>query len=119
MSNTADPRNGALVGLADAIAQLPSPDAVPRSAGVFTHGTMRLRFYQPVGRDPQQPHDQDELYVVVSGRGVFVCNRGRHAFGPGDTLFAPAHAVHRFEEFTPDFRAWVVFWGPKGGENPA
>ncbi len=32
-------------------------------------------------------------------------------------LFVPAHATHRFEEFTDDFAAWVVFWGPQGGEK--
>jgi len=26
--------------------------------------------------------------------------------------------VHRFEEFTDDLAAWVVFYGPEGGEAP-
>jgi mannose-6-phosphate isomerase-like protein (cupin superfamily) len=109
-------RNGAIVTLAQAIAGLPPPTAVPRSNPAMTHGTMRLRFYQPVGRDPQQPHEQDEVYVVWRGSGTFVCNEGRYTFGPGDALFAPAGAVHRFESFTDDFCTWVVFWGPPGGE---
>jgi hypothetical protein len=29
----------------------------------------------------------------------------------------PARVAHRFEEFTPDFATWVVFWGPPGGER--
>lgn len=36
---------------------------------------------------------------------------------PGETLFAPAGADRRFEEFTADFGTWVMFPGPKGGEN--
>lgn len=89
-----------------------------RSALLMRHGSMLLRFYQPRGTDPQQPHDQDEIYVVAAGSGVFVCNGDRASFGPGDALFAPADATHRFEEFSEDFAAWVVFYGAKGGESP-
>jgi hypothetical protein len=32
-------------------------------------------------------------------------------------LFVAAGVPHRFEEFSRDFAAWVVFWGPKGGER--
>jgi hypothetical protein len=31
-------------------------------------------------------------------------------------FFVAAHVEHRFEQFSPDFVTWVVFWGPKGGE---
>ena len=41
----------------------------------------------------------------------------RHRFGPGTVFFVPAGAEHRFENFTPDFSTWVVFWGPRGGEK--
>ncbi len=61
---------------------------------------------------------KDEVYVVVSGSGQFVCGDTKVAFGPGDALFVPAHAVHRFEAFTDDFATWVVFYGPTGGESP-
>lgn len=90
-----------------------------RSAVLMRRGTMTLRFYQPRGVDPQTPHDQDEIYVVASGSGVFVCGDDRVPFGPGDALFAPAGAEHRFVDFTDDFAAWVVFYGAKGGEIPA
>jgi mannose-6-phosphate isomerase-like protein (cupin superfamily) len=91
------------------------------SALLMRHGTMTLRWYAPRGRDPQTPHDQDEIYVVVSGRGTFALGRDegaleRAAFGPGDAIFAPAGWVHRFEDFTDDFATWVIFWGPPGGE---
>lgn len=87
-----------------------------RSALLMEHGSMTLRWYAPRGRDEQTPHDQDEIYIVVSGRGTFSCAGARTAFGPGDALFAPAGAEHRFEDFTDDFGTWVVFYGPKGGE---
>jgi mannose-6-phosphate isomerase-like protein (cupin superfamily) len=87
-----------------------------RYAEPWTHGTMRTGFYAPRGHDPQQPHDQDELYFVVSGSGTFVHGEERSAFKAGDALFVAAGVTHRFEDFTDDFGAWVVFWGPKGGE---
>lgn len=86
------------------------------SAEVMRHGTMTLRYYAPKGADPQTPHDQDEIYIVISGHGTFVKERERRPFGPGDLIFVEAGAEHRFEDYGPDFATWVVFWGPKGGE---
>jgi mannose-6-phosphate isomerase-like protein (cupin superfamily) len=109
-----------LITLAQAKAA-PIPEGA-RSALLMRHGTMTLRYYAPPkGRDPQTPHDQDEIYVVASGRGTFALGRDegtleRRPFGPGDAIFAPAGFVHRFENFSDDFATWVVFWGPKGGE---
>jgi len=88
-----------------------------RSAELMRHGSMVLRYYAPQCADRQTPHDQDEIYVVASGRGAFVCAGARVPFGPGDALFAPAGTEHRFEDFSGDFGTWVVFYGPKGGEN--
>lgn len=81
------------------------------------HGTMRVGVYAPrPPHDPQSPHDQDELYIVIAGTGTFVKGEERRSFGPGDAILVEAGAVHRFEEFGPDFATWVVFWGPHGGE---
>ena len=88
-----------------------------RWAVAFRRGTLELGLYAPRGTDPQQPRDQDEVYVVMQGQGTFQVAGERHDFGPGDALFVPAGAEHRFESFTPDFAAWVVFYGPKGGER--
>jgi mannose-6-phosphate isomerase-like protein (cupin superfamily) len=86
------------------------------SVHVLKRGTMELEYYAPRGSDPQKPHDRDELYVIISGTGMFRNGESRHAFGPGDVLFVPARVAHRFEEFSDDFATWVIFWGPKGGE---
>ena len=83
---------------------------------LLQHGSMELGFYKPAGSDPQKPHDQDEVYIVQSGSGYFVHGESRQAFARGDALFVPAGDVHRFEDFSDDFAAWVVFYGPGGGE---
>ena len=84
---------------------------------LLEHGTMELGYYRPKDCDEQEPHDQDELYIVHTGAGVFQRGDERIDFGPGDALFVPAHMEHRFVEFSADFAAWVVFYGPRGGES--
>jgi mannose-6-phosphate isomerase-like protein (cupin superfamily) len=88
-----------------------------RFGPMFRRGSLLLGLYAPDRVDPQTPHVQDEVYIVVSGTGEFVRSAGRVTFGPGDVLFVPAHEEHRFENFTHDFQAWVVFYGPDGGEG--
>ena len=82
----------------------------------FKHGSMSLGMYAPGEADLQSPHTQDELYFVISGSGIFVNDGARTPFAKGDALFVAAGIEHRFEEYTKDFAAWVVFWGPDGGE---
>jgi mannose-6-phosphate isomerase-like protein (cupin superfamily) len=94
---------------------------IPAEAGkqfavAIAHGTMSVELYAPTGTDPQKPHEQDELYFIQAGSGQFLLNGERHPFSVGDCFFVPAGVEHRFENFTPDFATWVVFWGPKGGE---
>lgn len=85
---------------------------------LLTHGTLELGYYVPQGTDPQQPHEQDEIYIVQSGSGIFMLGDERLPFEAGEALFVPAGVPHRFEDFTEDFAAWVVFYGPPGGERP-
>ena len=98
------------LSLAAALA-LPLPEG-RRSAEVFVDGDLEIRLYAPKGHDPQTPHDRDELYVVAAGRGRFRVGDRVDAFAPGALLYVAAHETHRFEEFTDDFAAWVVFYGP-------
>ena len=103
------------------------------SALLLCYGSMQLRWYAPVQADRHVPHDRDELYVVVSGTAQFVRAAeavpfGEHdvpfvespervAVAAGDALFVPAGAEHRFEEMSEGFGAWMIFYGPEGGEG--
>lgn len=84
---------------------------------LFTHGTLSVEIYKPNKIDKQQPHERDEIYVVTAGSGTFYLNGERNLFTTGDFIFVPAHAEHRFEDFTEDFSTWVFFYGPQGGES--
>src|SRR6266481_5391898 len=79
-------------------------------AKVMEQGTMSVEIYRPVKTDPQAPNKQDELYVVISGSGVFMNNEDRTTFKQGDVLFVKAGIKHRFENFTDDFMTWVIFF---------
>jgi mannose-6-phosphate isomerase-like protein (cupin superfamily) len=84
---------------------------------VMQHGSMSVEIYRPENIDPQHPHDQDELYVIINGSGRFMLNGKYTDFQQGDIIFVPAGAIHRFENFTDDFATWVIFYGPEGGEE--
>jgi mannose-6-phosphate isomerase-like protein (cupin superfamily) len=68
--------------------------------------------------DPQQPHAEDELYVVLAGRAVIQIGERSHPVGPGALVFVPATMPHRFTEITEDLRVAVVF-APPESQAPA
>jgi mannose-6-phosphate isomerase-like protein (cupin superfamily) len=82
---------------------------------LFERDDISVELFAPRGSDTQQPHDQDEAYIVASGSGMFRRGEERVPFQQGDFLFVAAGVSHRFEEFTDDFQTWVLFFGPKGG----
>lgn len=77
---------------------------------LLERGSMYVEIYRPEKVDLQTPHDQNEIYVVISGSGTFFNNGERRPFGPGDLIFVPAGVAHRFEHFTEDFKTWVFFY---------
>jgi mannose-6-phosphate isomerase-like protein (cupin superfamily) len=83
-------------------------------------GTMSLEFYAPVGEDRQQPHRQDELYIVQVGSAVLELEGEAFELSAGDAIFVAAGARHRFRAFTGDFGTWVVFFdtGAQGSGGP-
>ncbi len=84
---------------------------------MLQHGSLAVELYAPEKIDPQQPHRQDEVYIIIAGQGDFINGDVRHRFGPGDVLFVQAGVIHRFEDFSEDFKTWVIFYGPDGGEH--
>ena len=49
--------------------------------------------------DRQQPHDDDELYVVLEGTGALEVEGEVHAIAEGHSIFVPAGAEHRFSAY--------------------
>ncbi|MEJ7929415.1 cupin domain-containing protein [Ramlibacter sp. AN1015] len=103
--------------------RLPLPATPSWPDGVWdiealARGSLSVQLFTPRGKDWQSSHAQDELYVVLTGKGVLRIEDERHPFEAGDVLFVAARRAHRFEEFSQDLVTWAIFWGPEGGEAP-
>jgi mannose-6-phosphate isomerase-like protein (cupin superfamily) len=61
--------------------------------------------------DPQQPHTEDEVYYVASGRGVFRCAEEDRPVVGGSVLYVAANVEHRFHSIEEALRV-LVFWAP-------
>lgn len=61
--------------------------------------------------DPQQPHSEDEVYYVVSGRASFRSGDEDYPVGPGSVLYVAANVPHRFHTIEEDLSI-VVFFAP-------
>ena len=78
---------------------------------LFERADVTVDLFIPRESDNQSPHDRDELYIVVTGKGTFRRGKELVRFGPGDVLFVRAHEPHRFESYSGDFKTWVIFFG--------
>lgn len=102
------------VSFAESLRQLEKSD--DDFAVLFEHGSMRGIIFGPDEIDGQEPHMQDEIYLVMRGSGEFEMEEQVVTVGVGDFLFVPAGASHRFRNFTPDLLLWVILFGAEGGE---
>lgn len=61
--------------------------------------------------DPQTPHTEDELYVVMSGRANVLVGDDVRAIGTGSLVFVAAGVEHRFHDIEERLVLLVMF-GP-------
>lgn len=59
--------------------------------------------------DPQQPHNEDEVYYVLDGRAVITVDGEDRPVQPGSIVFVAAHATHKFHTITEDLKLLVFF----------
>ncbi|WP_328720606.1 cupin domain-containing protein [Streptomyces sp. NBC_00247] len=59
--------------------------------------------------DPQSPHSQDEVYLVVSGRASITVGVETTVVSRGSVVYVPAGVAHKFHHITEDLRVMVVF----------
>ena len=86
---------------------------------VLQRGTLDVKLVLPTPPNEQTPHEQDELYVVIRGRGALVHDGKRSPFQTGDLLFVAAGVEHHYEIESDDLALWRIFYGRSGGEIPA
>jgi len=61
------------------------------------------------GVDPQQPHSEDEVYYVVSGRGMIFVGGENRPVQAGSIVFVAAQVEHRFHSIAEDLTILVFF----------
>jgi len=68
----------------------------------------------PVAQDAQQPHKEDEVYYVVSGRATVRVGDEDRAVQAGSVILAAPGVPHRFHSITEELRILVVFAPAEG-----
>jgi quercetin dioxygenase-like cupin family protein len=64
---------------------------------------------QAGARDSQQPHTEDEVYYIVSGKAAFAGGDKTYQVQAGSVLFVEAGLEHRFFDIVEDLKALVFF----------
>lgn len=111
--------------IATLLAELPTPDGIGDEA-VYEGDILALYLYKVApdvdGRpvDRQTPHLEDEVYVVLSGRGRLSVQTAwagdgdpgpvtTHDLAPGSAVFVKRGEAHCFHDVTETLEMFVVF----------
>ena len=70
------------------------------------------------GKDDQEPHTEDEVYVVQAGRATLVTASGTVPVEPGSVVFVPAGETHKFTDIIEDLALVVIFAPRYGSRTP-
>jgi mannose-6-phosphate isomerase-like protein (cupin superfamily) len=99
--------------------EVPELDPQPRDAD--GHGyvdflasgllSVGLAVWPAGSTDRQRPHEEDEVYYVIAGRGAIRVGDEDRPVKPGSLVFVAAHVEHRFHSITEDLRV-LIFWAP-------
>ena len=91
-----------------------TPEHLPLFQAALGDGRYRLTVD---AEDGQVPHDRDEVYYVLKGKGKLTVAGETLDAEPGDTLFVAAHKEHRFHDIAEDLELLVFF--SNADPNPA
>lgn len=99
--------------------EIPQIDPQPRDAE--GHGyvdflasdklSVGLAVWRAGSTDRQQPHREEEVYYVISGRGKIRVAGEDRPVQAGSLVFVAASVEHRFHDIQEDLRV-LVFWAP-------
>ena len=68
-----------------------------------------IYFLAAGSKDMQAPHDEDEVYMVLSGRARMQLSGEERSVGPGSLLYVGAATEHSFFEIEEDMTLLVFF----------
>lgn len=112
-----DAMRSGVIRLAEYAVKVPTPEG-ERSVLALKRGTLDVRLSVPVPPNRQTPHERDELYAIIRGRGVLHHGDEVTPFDAGDLLFVAAGVEHHYADFSDDLALWRIFYGERGGELP-
>ena len=69
----------------------------------------------PGGPDPQHPHEQDEVYYVISGRARIQVGLEEQEVQPGSVVYVPARIDHHFFAILEELQVLVFFAPGRSG----
>lgn len=78
--------------------------------------SLAIAFWPAGGVDDQEPHTEDEVYYVVSGRGTLRVADEDRRVGPGSIAYVAAGIDHRFHSVEESLTV-LVFWSPPRHSN--
>jgi len=64
--------------------------------------------------DPQGPHTEDEVYVILAGRSRFTLGDQTFDVGPGDTIHVAAGVPHRYHDIAETLHIVYMFAPAEG-----
>jgi len=81
--------------------------------------SMHYWHLQPGEIDNQKPHLQDEIYIIMEGKGQVEVDGKVSAVSSGDIIFVPAKMAHHFIADVVESMKILIFFGPNwDGKNP-
>lgn len=89
--------------------RVPPDDAETPALGHLSCHFWRLA---PGEVDDQSPHDEDELYFVLAGSATLTVEEREVPLAPGDLVYVPRYAHHRFHHLGPEGLDLLVFFAP-------
>ena len=103
--------DAALVDANDAISALDRSAHGFREAFRARRLSLTVAVWPAGGEDHQRPHAEDEVYLVLRGRGRIAAGDADFAVRPGSAVYVAAGVDHRFHSIEEDLET-VVFWSP-------
>ncbi len=67
--------------------------------------------------DPQSPHDEEEVYYVLSGRGKVTVDGEERVVQLGSVVFVGAGVDHKFHDIDAELQLLVFFAPPEGSAS--
>lgn len=97
----------------------PTPEGAPDYVTHLSSADLSVGTYSiPAGGvDDQDPHTEDEVYIVMSGRATLVVPGASAEVGRGSVIFVPAGERHTFTSITEDLTLLVFFAPPYGARG--